>query len=539
MEQLMANALMQLANFPDLIDPKTPISEPTYFSQKVDSIVSIKSLEREVPEKDHLFHKPILNYYSGETEQEKLDRKNRFFDHFLARFGEDLDPLPFTLAKKLNFITSDTELQEMLINSKASLLSKIDDFNYYRNKGQNLSLSGSSSLSGLEQILYSKTGMEFSNDYLSNQVPVNAEPSQVMEVTSNRFENSDQLYQSYRAFSAEEWDKILIPSDSPSLTFNKISIKSLFANPLDYNCYLISKSKSTLGKWEVIFQKKHNYWVCVWTGYDREEALNRIAATLQHIRKLNKSSEGFHLVDHILLEKFLVNSDYGFHLEDSKGQISFTSAYVKSEQERSDLIHDFYISALLSSNYSTDGNQFTISNENSRVLANCQIYDLNGKRRSFDELIAETKKTVLLMSGTADQQSYFALQQVENIRLKGTLNQRGVVQQVKVVFTRKLATGIVVGEDFFNLRATLVLPDWPAKFQEKHFRYYFEELVKQRIPSHIKLTIYWKDFYEFQKFESVFVKWKNRQNLKVANDVARKAELSIYQIIRKWEDKTT
>ncbi|SFB53449.1 hypothetical protein [Algoriphagus aquimarinus] len=537
MEQLMANALMQLANFPELIDPKAAISNPTYFSQKVDSIVNFKSLERELTEKDHLFHKTALDHYSGETEEGKLDRKNRFLDHFLARFGENLDPLPFSLAKKLNLLTSEQELQEVLIKSKANLLSKIDDFNYYRNKGQNLSSSGMSALSGLEQVLYAKTGMNFSSDYLSKQIPVNIETPQVLEVNSSRLENDEKLYQSYRSFSTEEWDKILMPSDASSLTFNKISIKSLFANPLEHNSYLISKSKSLLGNWEVLFQKKHNSWECIWSGSDREDALNRLGATLQHIRNLNKACEGFYLVDHILLGEFLSGSEFGFHLEDSKGQISFSSGYVKSEQERDDLIQDFYTSALVRSNYSVDGNQFKISNEHSRVLASCQIYDLKGRRRGFDELIAETKITVLLMAGTADQQSYFALQQVENIRLKGTLDSKGVVQQVKVVLNRKLASGLIIGEDFFNLRSTLVLPDWPARFQEKHFRYYFEELVKQRVPTHIKLTIHWKNFNDFQKFETVYFKWKNKQHLKSTTDEVRKAELSIYQIIREWEGK--
>lgn len=76
------------------------------------------------------------------------------------------------------------------------------------------------------------------------------------------------------------------------------------------------------------------------------------------------------------------------------------------------------------------------------------------------------------------------------------------------------------GEDFFDQKVSIVLPDWPARFQVKNFRSYIENLVSERIPVHIEANVYWLDFEEFRNFETSYIAWRdakinNNQDLKV------------------------
>jgi len=89
----------------------------------------------------------------------------------------------------------------------------------------------------------------------------------------------------------------------------------------------------------------------------------------------------------------------------------------------------------------------------------------------------------------------------------GSLHERGVFRQRSVVFLRRLEDGREVREDFFDLKASLILPDWPARFQDSHFRYFLTNEVRDRVPAQMQVGVHWLDLRKCESFESLHRDW--------------------------------
>ncbi len=83
-EQIFANYMAQLAHLQSLFSWETSPEIQTYFTQAVTDISDIRDLYLDFDNLDKNL-KTII-----ETAQQAQDRKNRFLDHLMARFGEDM-----------------------------------------------------------------------------------------------------------------------------------------------------------------------------------------------------------------------------------------------------------------------------------------------------------------------------------------------------------------------------------------------------------------------------------------------------------------
>ncbi len=524
MEQHLANYLAQLAHISDFFDPDADPHSGTYYSQRIDSVIGIEELERKaVPPMslEQLGYNPL----TGETRIAWLERKNRVLDHLLARFGETVSELPFQISRKLNLIESEEQLRSKLLLQKSRLLNTIADLNYAKQKGQNLSQEGEDMRSSLGKLLHIQLGIDHSGTSLLADIQKSAMKN--MDAGPRRnFQGSTlsitELTQRFRPLSRAEkdLDKTLhLPS--PAAYFGRVNVSTLFSAAVDPDSYWISKRKSKKGAVEVLFQKAPDTWVSLWEGSDKEEALAKIASTIRHFRQLNQRAEGFYLVDHILLRDLCQGTDYGFMLLDEWGNVTMKSSWADSEESRNTMLAHFYRQAIKHSSYRKKANSISVLSDNGVELASYPM-NADSKRPSLEEVITSTEGTARLMSDSLGLSGALALQEVEGIRLKGTLHRDGGYHQRRVIFVRKLADGREVREDFFDLKATLVLPDWPARFQEKHFRSFLEKNVRERIPAHMEVAIIWANVHEIQKFETAYFSW-----LKLKKDSTSKKTLLV------------
>ena len=76
--------------------------------------------------------------------------------------------------------------------------------------------------------------------------------------------------------------------------------------------------------------------------------------------------------------------------------------------------------------------------------------------------------------------------------------------------------GNIIREDFFNMRMTVVLPSWPARFQEPEFRAYVEDLFRNSAPAYIQMQFIWMSAPKLKEFEHVYFEWL--EALKVNSD---------------------
>ncbi|MEO0626050.1 MAG: hypothetical protein AAFY91_03615, partial [Bacteroidota bacterium] len=63
-------------------------------------------------------------------------------------------------------------------------------------------------------------------------------------------------------------------------------------------------------------------------------------------------------------------------------------------------------------------------------------------------------------------------------------------------------------DDQYSFVVTVVLPDWPRRFQDVDFRRYVEQLFRREAPAHIYLRFCWQGKDSLQEFERAFQRWR-------------------------------
>lgn len=513
MEKHLVNFLAQLSHLPDFFDFEVQQSQGTYFSQDYETTIGLDELEI----KTNLnpgFNEKGINPQTGESRVSWLERKNRILDHLLARFGEEIKESPFQLSQKLNLLGNEEEMLATLLLQKSRFLQSISELTYGKQKAVFDSNLGEYSSSALERILHLILGIKQKEESLIPSF-LTKRKSDFSTENSSGYVSAKRSYQDlmkdFRTLSkSEKMFPQLAEIADFEYALGKIGLKDLYSKTIDPDSYWISKKKSRFGNMEVIFQKSDSQWVGIWEGKDEKQAYEAIAHHIQNFRILNAYSEGMILIDHILLKSMLESSQYGFVLKDEWGNPTFKSPWIDSEEERETVLEKFYQAALSRDSYQMISGKLSLIGEEGELLG---IYQQEGIE-DIESIFFSTSSLSQLMMGEGEVSGILALQEVEKLRLKGTLydKDKGTYRQRTVILTRKLEDGKEVGEDFFDLKASLILPDWPARFQDSNFRFFLANEVRERVPSHMEVSISWLNFYDFESFENLHQKWKNNHS---------------------------
>ncbi|MDB4918400.1 hypothetical protein [Mucilaginibacter sp.] len=165
-EQLLANYFAQVGNIKDLFSFYSDEAR-TYFSQ---SLIGV------VPDVDELLKDGYAGELAATTESDELalDRKNRFLDHFLTRFSENLADYSLWLndhqtltpdADRQNILKREKERHNaykgMLVKTKTSFLQNYPVLGAQRGKGFDHTAKGwgNQNVSGLEKRIAAKLGI--------------------------------------------------------------------------------------------------------------------------------------------------------------------------------------------------------------------------------------------------------------------------------------------------------------------------------------------------------------------------------------------
>lgn len=62
--------------------------------------------------------------------------------------------------------------------------------------------------------------------------------------------------------------------------------------------------------------------------------------------------------------------------------------------------------------------------------------------------------------------------------------------------------------DQYSFLVTIVLPDWPQRFQDANFRQYVEQVFRREAPAHILLRFCWISRDQMQEFERPYQRWR-------------------------------
>jgi len=534
-EQHLVNHLSQLGNLNEFFNIDFENGQKkTYFSQRLSSVPGVDRLLAE----NQLF--PESEY---EPEKVFYDRKNRMYDHLLARFGEDLNDVPWQISLRLNLIKSENEFNRILLRQKSEFLIHLEDLSYFRTKGESLSFKNDEVVvrnpSGLEQIILAKTGIppKRNKSLIPDFSGLNSDLSKYKEEIFQVKNELDTLYRPLRADEINNWKTETGNGNIPNAMFGEIGYKSLFKETLNFENYRLSKPDSSTENVRVIFQREPNKWVSLFECSGEEEAIQNIFGIVDVFADKNIQSEGIYLVDHILLSDFIERSYYGFCFMDEYGnplvQTSEIESWCLTEAERNNRVTTFFNQGMSEDSWQLEGEKWVFKNDKGLIIAS-----IDSKAENFGELFKQVKSLIQLFNNSEETSGRIRLQEVEKIRLKGGMEVRNRnFGQRRLVFQRKLFSGEIVNEDFFDLNVSLLLPDWPTRFQEERFRDYISDVFQERIPAHLSNEILWLNVNEMKAFEKIYHDWEElkagQQNFDEPSDSLKKEAFAVYQEIVK------
>jgi len=427
-EQYLANHLSQISHVDDFFSIDD-VEKQTYFSQSLnnDNVPNIDSIhagfDNEKEEKNNFF-----------------DRKNRIYSHLLARFGEDLNSMPWKL--DVNNDTCNTHhsglnenLRQKFLKQKANFLKIINNLSAESNKGEIFLFSSTAKrkMSVLEKMIIIKTGIK----------------------------------------------------------------------PRDYR------------------------------SVNNEE---------------NTNNEELFIVDHILLRDFFnKNKDgsevtYGFKIIDAKDQIiceTIDDQFCGSEKDRNMNLDELFKIHEKDIFFSKDDLEPSLQENTIEKLVTFTDNPKTEKPRSRSEI----KELGNLLSLKNVNNASTRLYELEKIRAKGIHEvTRGDYGQRRLIFQRKLKgfpkgnKSVTIDEDFFNLSISVVLPNWPKRFENPQFKAYMEDLIIERVPSHIKVNILWIEEEQMTTFKVLYLNWENlKVTCKSGSEDLRTASYEVYEEIREMK----
>jgi hypothetical protein len=72
--------------------------------------------------------------------------------------------------------------------------------------------------------------------------------------------------------------------------------------------------------------------------------------------------------------------------------------------------------------------------------------------------------------------------------------------------------------DFFDYNIFFVLPSWPSRFQDIHFKKVLKNILTEYLPAHLVPHICYLDFTEISNFEKIYFNWTSLLNKKSSKE---------------------
>lgn len=530
-EQILANYLAQLSNIKQLFSINEDMDK-TYFSQVPLDIPGLESL---VPGggggKYELFQKKLEEIVK--EFDPFIDRRNRFLDHLLARFGEQT----FTQFKHNHQDDSD----KAIISTKIAMLRHWMDVSRNRGKGfdyMDADWSGWNA-SGLEKRIclmfniqqrsahslllpFFEQNEETGWQPFDAWIKVLASNTQEGRLDLERLEQVEQQ-RAAEALQRNQQQQI----DDQQDIFNEMGLDlpgmdtpdkpetPIYAalpdetESLDYTQQLLFRSDNRTELLQDLFANaifSHNYIVIpnrkgtislyykgnrdlgaykVWEGAGYVEVHQKLESWINYLSALNRRMEGFHLVEHILL-RAQAKDRHGFRFindQDNVLLVSYELGDLEEQRAISNQIDEF---GLLRDHYKiveqlNQNFQIILVNQDQKPIAVCPepIYTREGAEEKIEDLI-----------------EHFQSFQDSRVPITNYIN-----------FFMEQRKDSNVGQQFFSLHLSVVAPNFLTRFQAEDFRTLLAHFFAIHAPVHLHLDFHWLSFEEMERFEQRYFDW--------------------------------
>lgn len=539
-DQLMVNFLAQLTNIYRLYEVDGDDMQ-SYFFRELEDMPELTDLirknENQTDEKALLEWKKVLANLNQSFDQKAVTRLNDIADSLLARFGETFPDYALRkMHKSLYSIEEkDNQLEKKILQLKQNLIRDYAQLSYNRAKAfdytQAQDYMGRFSLTddtaqiipGL--IIKISLLLGISNMGIKSFTKIVEDAEIKIYNRSEGATSEEHLEIIYTDEKGDylEFDDVVIIDDQVSDLHgafyfygneDKIlpEVLKYGVNPKNYEI------KSNNGKhhpaFYILFKKGTEKSRVAHITHTYREATRAIENFINRLKKVNEESEGFFMIEHLLLAPPYESASFGYEF----------SIPLKKDVTIKFLQHELS----------------TINARNEDV-AWLKKHFKDGGKIQFKSIKNRGNYEVQILSDTGTQLA------VSEEKFYLRTDSESIVNQMEL-FVKKISepnSNLKIDckayygnncedEYFFSHSMSFVLPSWPARFQAPNFKRRFHNVVLEEYPAHIAFDTIWLDFDEMKIFEENYFKWLNTGS--IGNSLEARTEYSykLIQILKKY-----
>jgi len=521
-EQILANYFVQLQSTGSFFSidmereaRKTYFAQPIYFVPGMEKLMKgfeqktiIQENRFQLQERWKQYVAENNNPYSKfldealEGNDEYLARKNRIFDHLLARFGEQIDE--YSISSYRMYYGDETE--NPLVQSlklKSEFLKQYPNLSYYRACAANIdaTFGDPNSISGLERRVAMVLGFNATRRKLavlpgSKQIKVSETKVPAKDKTETSVKWAEEALDIVLVDDLEKLDLKKDASPTNGFVFRgprDLVVQETLYYGIDQKNYRIGPLKANgATQYAIVFKTPAaRQWELVSLHDKPATAITALQKLMGFLTRQSAESEGCYLIEHTLLQHDLEEPRFGFSFVSRRGQPFLSNYkpmgyYARYEHAKSVLLHG------------GSRENYYMDRENTREF---RIVIHNDK----DEPIAKSAKLFPIANYGGQEAEREVKKMMRNIALLNEFPERSLAQMH--LYTHIDDNDTIVLEDFYSFKATVVLPSWPARFQDSGFRSHLQNTFRKLGPAHIRLNFKWLSITEMENFEKVHEVW--------------------------------
>lgn len=511
-EQIMASYLTQLSGLRQLFSIRDTSS--TYFHQLPTAIPNLDKLISSQEEVTNTLHE------STERIEEYLDRKNRLLDHLLARFGEKLDETKLKKICRSSDLDSSENWAKSILQTKVNLLTQLIELGQNKSKGfdvKAMEIWDCSNLSSIEKRIGLTLGIQniirrnISAPLMDHfQVDKSKEQVGNWELLDLKLDGQDRKVFALPAANYEEGS---LHFYGQGISF----VKEIFELLTYEKGISIAQSSVTKKHYLLMKQRKSEFPSLLFQSKNLEDCVLKKDQLLAKISELDLQSEGFHMVENVLLRP-LESVSYLFSFVDADGEEFIEGLYASDMESQRSLGED-----LLGFGFQIDN--YSIVEDETSLTYSILIYNFS------HEPVARLRNNYSSKPG-AKKAIDQAIQFFQDIRNRSIAPE--TVMGVNVVG----GAGNSFPVDFqFSDTLSFIFPEWPVRFQKSDFVNYLHDLISENIFAHQSAKVYFVNVVDLYNFESLYYEWlflKNQDQLDLRKiDVL---SLQLIQLLRSFKE---
>jgi hypothetical protein len=428
-----------------------------------------------------------------------LDRRNRLLDHLLARFGERFDEVSLKKIGRSNSLESSEDWALSVLQTKVNLLTEIIELGQTKARGfdmKSAEIWDCTNLSSVEKRIALSLGIkDFSRRTISaplmEHFQVEGAKKQVGDWSLVSLPLAQEVGAVY-LLPEENYKEGALHFYGKGLSF----LKEIFELVINEKSLSLVHSKDNKRHYLLMKQRKLENQVVVFAGASASDCQAAKEKVLTKIASLDQQSEGFHLIENLLLRP-LESVSYLFSFLDADGEEFIEGLFPGDMETQRSIGEDLFGFGLQVENYSIVEDEKTLTYS---VL----VYNFG------HEPVAKLKNTFSSKPG-AKKAIDQAIRFFQELRAKSLAPE--TVMEVNLVG----GSGHGFPVDFqFSNTLSFIFPEWPVRFQKSDFINYLKNLISENIMAHQSATIYFINPQEMYRFESLYSEWlflKNQDQL--------------------------